>query len=528
MDVLLTERKVKRARAMRIPTLLEFERSGYSRMMPGPMPMLSREELLDIESPLLAPRNRHISRREAGREQAPMGQGGVDPALLSLLERTTFGFSQSAYDDAAAMGYEAYLESQLDPASIDDSEIDAMLAPFDTLPMTGQEIYDTYPNMLGVPAVQLIDATILRGILSKRQLLERMVQFWTDHFNINMLDGLVPYFKNTDDREVIRQNALTTFPQLLNASAKSAAMLYYLDNYANIVGHAQENYARELMELHTMGVNGGYTQTDVEEVARCFTGWTIYFSPQLGEFVFYEPYHDFEAKTVLGQFIPAGGGESDAQTVLDILAHHPSTAGFIARKLCTRFVGYDPPEDIVQSVKATYLATGGDIKAMLRVILQRNVITYLTTPKFKRPFHLVASMLRATNADILSIGLARNNLVVMGHAPFLWGTPDGYPDTLEAWGSALLLRWGFASALFDGTLAGITVDAPGLLAAAGGNDPASGTQGTDIDMILTGGRLNPAEVSALQQYYNDVAAQGPPAVNDTFGLAASVPGFQWY
>ena len=161
------------------------------------------------------------------------------------------------YAQADAMGYEAFLEYQLDYESIDDSAVDAMLVGYDTLAMTPQELAETYAGMQAVPINQLIDATILRAIYSERQLYERMVEFWTDHFSIDINDSFCYLLKTPDDRDVIRQYAMTTFPDLLNASARSAAMSEYLDNFNNIRGHAQENYARELMELHTLGVDNG-------------------------------------------------------------------------------------------------------------------------------------------------------------------------------------------------------------------------------------------------------------------------------
>lgn len=454
----------------------------------------------------------------------PAGSSSVrapaDPTLLAVLNRATFGFSQSAYDEAAVMGADNYLEWQLAPELIDDSAADARLAVYDTLTMTSQEILNTYNMMNNVPIFQLMESVVVRAVYSRRQLKERMVEFWTDHFNIDILDNPVPFLKTADDRDVIRQHALGTFPDLLNASARSAAMLWYLDNYANVAGNAQENYARELMELHTLGVTGPYTQQDVQEVARCFTGWTFQNTPNYGQFIYWGPNHDNGVKTVLGQVIPPGGGESDGQTVLDMLAAHPSTAKFIANKMCVYFLGYDPPEDIVESVKQTYLDTNGDIKSMLRVILRAPVAEYLATPKFKRPLHYSASLLRSTEAEIANPLQVVFYLMVMGHGPFLWPRPDGYPDTIEDWGSSLLPRWQFASALFDGAIPDVTADAAALIAA---QNPTPGQEAVAINEILTGGTLSLAEETELQQFIDS----GSPTT-DWFGLAASVPGFQHY
>lgn len=507
--------KRKRVRSNSIDKLFPLDLSRRQMLMMG----VGGAATLFGSDELLAQTLRLMSRRKSAFSRATTGVV-IDPTVRAVLNRATFGFSQTAYDEAAVMGVEDYIEWQLAPDLIDDSAAEARLAVYDTLNMSSQQVYDTYRNMSNVPILQLMEATVVQAVYSRRQLHQRMVEFWTDHFNIDILDTLVPFFKTTDDRDVIRQNAMGTFPDLLNASARSAAMLWYLDNYANRVGHAQENYARELMELHTLGVTGPYTQQDVEEVARCFTGWTIADAPNFGEFVFFEPFHDFGAKTVLGQLIPEGGGESDAQTVLDILAAHPSTARFIANKMCAYFLGYDPPEDIVESVKQTYLDTNGDIKSMLRVILRAPVVQYLATPKFKRPFHLTASLLRSADAEVTNPLSVVFHLFVMGHAPFLWPRPDGYPDTIEDWGASLLPRWQFASALFDGQIRDVTVDASALLAA---RDPAPGEEASAINDILTGGMLSTAEEAELQQF-----VAGGTTTTDWFGLAASVPGFQFY
>lgn len=465
-------------------------------------------------------------RRRRQRPAAPPTFGGTDPALLGLINRATMGFSRSAYDEAETMGYENWLEWQLDHENIDDSAWEAQLATylFDTLTMTSQQIFNTYGDMDGIIIQQLVRSTILRHSFSRKQLFERMVEFWTDHFNIEILDGQCRRLKTADDRDVIRANALGTFPELLSASAHSGAMLFYLDNYTNIVGHAQENYARELMELHTMGVDGGYSQNDVEEVARCFTGWNYWGtgSGQFGNFRFLSGQHDNGPKTVLGNAINAGG-VADGEAVLDILAYHPSTARFIARKLCKRFLGYSPPEDMVETVKQTYLDTGGDIKSMLRVILHPTVMQYLTTPKFKRPLHLMTSLLRATGATVTQARYVQNEALSMGQLPFYWSPPDGYPDSIEAWGTSLLPRWDFAWSAFN-TSPQVTIDTVGLLNSEGGNVP--GQQAAAINRILTGGTLPANEVAEIQDYYDNAPAGS--ALRDSFTLGSSVPGYQWY
>ncbi len=309
-----------------------------------------------------------------------------------LVNRITFGSTAEELALAESLGYEGYLEHHLDYTAIDDSALDARLAAYPTLTM---EPWELVPVPAGEARNALIEACVLRSVFSKRQLFERMVEFWTDHFNIDIRNGNDQWLKTVDDREVVRAHALGSFPEMLSASAHSPAMLVYLDNNTNLAGNPNENYARELMELHTMGVDGGFTQRTVEEVARCFTGWTTYGKSTNPEslawsFRYRANRHDDNAKVLLGQRIRAGGGINDGLTVLDILATHPSTARFIARKLSSWFWGYDPPDGLVDSVASTYTVTGGDIKAMLRTLfMSGDAMT--APPKYKRPLHLVAS-----------------------------------------------------------------------------------------------------------------------------------------
>jgi len=204
----------------------------------------------------------------------------------------------------------------------------------------------------------------------------------------------------------------------------------------------------------------------------------------------------------------------------------PNTADFISRKLCKYFLGYGAPEDVIQSTAQAYMNTGGDIKAMLRVILQPTVLSYLATPKFKRPFHFAASTLRAMQANVTIPRFIRDALFVMGQAPFQWPQPDGYPDRLEAWGTSLLPRWQLVAAVAGNDFSGTVVDLNALLASEGGNAP--GQQALTIDRILTGGQSSPEDIAIVQAFYDQVSGLGAQAVTDTFGLAASMPEFQWY
>ena len=442
-----------------------------------------------------------------------------------LVNRLTFGYTQAEHLLADSLGYHGYLEYHLNHTAINDSDVESRLANYTYLYWPAWALLTA-----GAPQVSnsLIDATILRGVYSKRQLFERMVEFWSDHFSIDMMTAQNIWLKLADDRDVIRPHALGMFPDLLAASAQSAAMMQYLGNDISIAGNPNENYARELMELHTMGVDGGYTQQDVQEVARCLTGWGVSdSSPNQGSFVFRSAWHDNTPKTVLGYTIPAGGWFNDGLIVLDILVNHPSTARFISKKLCRRFYGYDVPQTLIDSVAATFTATGGDIKAMLRTLF--NSIDPATAPiKFKRPFHFIVSALRALNAQVPSQPTAtsspiRTRLAQNGHEPFHWLTPDGFPDSLEAWGGALLPRWNFAIGLMWDQLAGVSVDVNALLAGAVTAD----TIAARLDQVVFGGAMPAADKTRIRDY---LLPNNPyfEQIREAIGLTISSPGFQWY
>jgi len=306
---------------------------------------------------------------------------------------------------------------------------------------------------------QMQQAAILRAVYSPWQLRERLVDFWTNHFNIFARKGLAAYRKPTDEREVVRKHALGKFPDMLMASARSTAMLVYLDQQASHRAQPNENYARELMELHTLGVSGGYSQTDVMEVARCFTGWSEerrFLRPR-GSFRFIPELHDDGEKTVLGHRIPAGGGEADGKRVVEILAKHPGTAKFVSRKLTRYFLG-DGHEDVARQVAATYMRTDGDISAMMQTIFEAGS-NASPSRHFKRPFDYIVSAIRATASDTDGGPGIQSHLARMGQPLYQWPMPDGYPDQTEAWTGSLLARWNFAFDLAHGRIPGTQADA---------------------------------------------------------------------
>jgi uncharacterized protein (DUF1800 family) len=316
---------------------------------------------------------------------------------------------------------------------------------------------------------------------------------------------------------------------MLSASAHSPCMLDYLNNDTNTASAPNENYARELMELHTLGVDGGYTQQDVQQVARCFTGWTYFGGSTTPSslrytFRFQASNHDNGQKIVLGNIIPAGGGQQDGETVLQILAAHPSTARFIATKLLRHFWGDSPPPSLVGSVAQMYASTQGDIRSMLRVILSQ-YITPAAQPKLKRPFHHMVSGLRALNAVVSTPGNLQTQMVSSGHSPFNWQPPDGYPDTVAAWSGLLLPRWNFGASLLNSQFTGVTVDTVALTAGL----PAPLTAASvvaRINSLMFGGSMPAAEQTSLTTY---LLPNTPTAarIREAFGLAIGSPSFQW-
>lgn len=376
-----------------------------------------------------------------------------DPEL-HFLKRTSFGVSQADYDTIKQSGIDAYLDQQLNPASITDPAESAIGPLFPLLALSGAELYSRRMDGGFENDVkrELQSAVIHRACYGKRQLHELMVEFWSNHFSIDASSGVLRLFKVIDDREVIRPNALGKFRDLLHASAKSPAMLEYLDNDDNRKGGPNENYARELMELHTLGVDGGYTHEDVLEVARCFTGWR-YIRDEIS-FTFTANRHDDDEKTVLGQIIPAGGGITDGEKVLDILLAHASTAKFLATKLVRRFVSDQPPQTLIDQVAQTYTDTDGDIKAMLRTIFSSPEFTSADDSKFTRPMEFTCAAVRAIAPDPDKFYPGRsiyNMLRLMEQLPFEWSPPDGYPDVMAYWLNSMGLtrRWQHAASFAE-------------------------------------------------------------------------------
>ncbi len=521
--------------------------------------------------------------------------------VVHVLNRITFGPKPGDVEAVQKMGLQNYVEQQLHPETIDDSAVEQEVAGFDILQMSPQQLSEMFkdetkkalkkqkelaaasqgpvvqpegtmpmapPNTNlvepppmpagGKPAEmvekanqyrsvaaigQMEQAKLVRAVDSRRQLQEVLVDFWSNHFNIDVKKGPDRVLKVVDDRDVIRPHIWGSFRDLLEASAKSPAMLFYLDNASNTVAHTvtpmeqmiaerihdrmtengngaiappipqvgekkggiNENYAREIMELHTLGVDGGYTQQDVQEVARCFTGWSI--DRQTGEFAFHPKQHDNGAKVVLGHQIPAGGGMQDGEMVLDILCSNPATAHHIALEMCERFVSDAPPAALVDRIAGVFTQSGGNLRQVTEAIL--------TSPEFlspanynnkiKSPLEFAVSAVRASGSSIIAqqpapfdklvpategagvMGrgqaaerIAKRprqslnwHIVELGEPLFACTPPTGYTEISKFWVSpgALIERLNFAMALTgqklsdvrfnpQTILAGIDVDKP--------------------------------------------------------------------
>ena len=545
-------------------------------------------------------------------------------AILHVLNRTTFGPRPGDVEMVEKMGgIQTYIHQQLHPETIDDSAVEQQVAQLNMLQMSSAQLLGIYKDerqqakarqqeqvkaavaaanppaqadmqqttaggttlqpatprermgkllaLVRSPLAvdQLQQAKLLRAADSNRQLQEVLVDFWSNHFNIDVKKNLDRVLKVADDREVIRPHILGSFRELLEASAKSPAMLVYLDNWQSTVprtvkmgevmvterihdqmmangngafapevpkvgdkkGGINENYGREIMELHTLGVDGGYTQKDVQEVARCFTGWSI--NRDTGEFQFHPRMHDNGEKIVLGHVIPANGGMQDGETVLDILAASPATAHHIALEMCERFVSDDPPPALVDRIAGVFTQTCGDLRAVTEAVL--------TSPEFlspsdyntkiKSPLEFAVSAVRATDSTLTTpqAGLMEKAISTMegsgtlgrqqavdrinkrprqslnwhiydlGEPLFGCAPPTGYSEVSRTWVSpgALIERLNFALALTEQKVSDVKFDAQSLFAGID-LDQSDAVLDHAVDTLLQG-RVSDATRKVLQQ-----------------------------
>jgi uncharacterized protein (DUF1800 family) len=439
-----------------------------------------------------------------------------DKAITHALNRLAFGATPRQAEQIRRVGLETWIDRQLHPERMADTDLKARLAQLETINLDARTIAEDYigparaerrrrqqqqnaadaggnPTMTA-PSMntarknrlvfsELAEAKLLRAVYSDRQLEEVLVDFWFNHFNVFGRKGQTEIYITEYERDAIRPHVFGRFRDLLGATAKSPAMLFYLDNWMSVdpesVGARRagqnnqnanararglnENYARELMELHTLGVDGGYTQKDVVEVARALTGWTIAQPRQGGGFRFAPALHDRGEKRVLGHTIRAGGGVEDGERVLDIVSSHPATAKHIAFKLAQRFVSDTPPQALVARAAARFRDTNGDLREVVRIIVSSPEFfaPEASGAKVKTPFEFVASALRATGAEVSSGAQVARALAGMGMPLYLCQPPTGYDETSETWVSsgALVNRMNFAVALSKNQLRGVRVPA---------------------------------------------------------------------
>lgn len=394
-----------------------------------------------------------------------------------------FGARPGDVEEIESKGYDAFLNEQLNPAGINDSAAEAILAtlPRETLSESFAQLYDRRSmtfNEAVRPLREVTHATWVRMIHSRRQLQERMVNFWHEHFSIFGEQFIVRSMFPTWDA-LIRQHAFGNFREFLGATARNPCMLYYLDNYINSAQGPNENYARELFELHTLGIHSYrpdiseaptcdattdadgdgvrdfYIDNDVYEAARAFTGWTYASGgtdPQRGQFAYNNANHDRFNKFVLCHYFPPDLPPlEDGNRVLDMLALHPGTARHICRKLCVRFVSETPSENLVSTAAKTFLDNWNQpdqIRRVLRQILSSNEFRNARMARVKRPLEWTVSTMRALDIPYIvhsnfSIGWLFDS---MGHPMFGWRPPDGPPDTAAHWATSngMLRRWNFA------------------------------------------------------------------------------------
>jgi uncharacterized protein (DUF1800 family) len=386
----------------------------------------------------------------------------------------------------------------------------------------------------------LREAKLYRALYSNRQLAEVLADFWFNHFNVFEGKGqqeqatLASY-----ESDAIRPHVLGHFKDLLLATARHPAMLHYLDNWESLAGDfmqvgpfapgpggvsllsrqahgLNENYGREVLELHTLGVNGGYTQDDVIAVARCFTGWTIRLPNSKPEFAFAAFMHDTGEKTVLGHRIAAGGEESDGLAVIDILAHHPSTARFISTALARRFVADDPPPALVDRMAKTFLKTDGDLRAVMETMLtSREFFSEgAWQAKMKSPLEVVASAVRAAGGNATDSFTLVQKVADLGEPLYDKLEPTGYKDTAETWLSTanVMARMGFANALAAGQVPGVKVDTARF----------EGKEAAAIAREVLGRDASPQTLAAIER-----GIEGKPAsARLILGLVIGSPEFQ--
>jgi uncharacterized protein (DUF1800 family) len=472
---------------------------------------------------------------------------------LHALNRLGFGARPGDIDRILKSGVDIWIDQQLHPEAIPDRAVEARLQQFETLRMSDAELIQKYyrpivearrnkdeqdretMQMLRRSAQEvmtdLVGQRIIRAAESDRQLNEVMVDFWMNHFNVFAGKGIDRFLLTSYERDTIRPHVWGRFEDLLMATAKSPAMLFYLDNARSVaapenrlrnpaatpqlsmLGGINENYARELMELHTLGVDGGYTQKDVTELARVLTGWSIARPEQGGGFVFRRGMHDVGAKTVLGARFPPGGGIEEGEKMIHILAHHPATAHHIAYKLAQRLVADEPPKALVDRVAKRFLDTDGDLRQTVKAVIDSPEFwdPHSYRAKVKSPFEYAISAVRAIDGQITDAMPIARELQKIGEPLYGAQPPTGYSDKAEAWVNtgALLNRLNFAVALAANKMPGVRSNVP------------SATNVDALAQSLTGGALTDETRKTIREQAGDQTES-----STIVGLILGSPEFQ--
>jgi uncharacterized protein (DUF1800 family) len=532
---------------------------------------------------------------KAFRGRLPITELSEDEATLHALNRLAFGPRPGDLERVKQMGVERWIDLQLHPEKIDDRAVEERLQQYPSIRMSSEELLAKYPapaqqakkqgvtkqefkqqQQQGNPAEmknrpqqiiqELSQAKVTRAIYSERQLQEVMSDFWFNHFNVFAGKGADVWLLSPYDRDAIRAHTLGKFRDLLYATAKSPAMLFYLDNWLSVdpkafaqhsgelqarrqrfqrlfgsgdpnsmvivrpnpnrpafpspqnppplgQGQAQnapqrrglnENYGRELMELHTLGVDGGYTQQDVTQAALALTGWTMRAPRRYPEFEFEGKFHGTEPKVVLGTTIHSGGMK-DGEQLLDMLAQHSSTTKFISTKLARRFVSDNPPPELVARMSDTFQRSGGDIREVMKTMIYSPEFWSRAAyrAKIKKPFELVVSALRATGAELVTALPAVRWSAQIGEPLYGCQPPTGYKDTADAWvnSGALLNRMNFSILLATGRMRDTKVDPASLLGATDQKD-SNGILNSAIHVFL-GGQVSKETRTVLEKQLDD-------------------------
>jgi uncharacterized protein (DUF1800 family) len=456
---------------------------------------------------------------------------------LHALNRLGFGPRPADVRRVLARGLDRYVDDQLNP--LPDPDLDTRLRPLTTLGYPISQvlaIYNGDNRAIGPIVDEFQAAKVIRAAHGLNQLQEALVDFWFNHFNVFIQDGFVRYSAMSYERDAIRPFVLGRFRDLLGAVAAHPAMLFFLDNYLNradvnqggrVMAGINENYGRELLELHTVGVDAGYTQNDVREAARVFTGWGIDNLNNAGNFVFRANFHDRGAKSVFGFEVASGGGKEEGDRLLDYLAAHPATARFVSWRLAQRFVADDPPARVVDRMAATFQSTGGDLRAVMRTLVSTSEFwaEAFGGGKVKTPFEYVVSAIRAVEGQVTNARGVAVQLNNMGMGLYACVPPTGYSNRGSEWlnPSSHLGRMNFGLDLAANAIQGVAVDSRGVVSRLGGNPDDARSAASTLNADLFAGNLSRETLDAAGR----VAPGGATSVaSRVVGLLLASPEIQ--